>query len=538
MEFTLELRNDLTRLQYENGEIFSKDTVQELLFKHEITDINPEDISIYNSNSKDFFGEQGSPSGFDGAAIHVYNKDDKINEIYYIARGTELSQTEDIIYNAIGVTAGASNDQILDATRFYEHVEKKLSEKLPNEERSTLERFGDGHSLGGHIIVSLALINKEFSNVRGLNDAPVNLKQMANIDADFNRFLISQAETSNIEKLPDDQLELHAREFYADEAQNITHVRVKGEPLYPQLIPNTFYAGNKIQYVGDMNTPEFPNLFEADSGNRGIFHNLFMPGKPIFDKFVYNQSLNAAMNFLGYVGKNNSVGDVHNKLVESKSQAVGIYNGLPPNQRIQLGIGTGAAMVVGGFGVLSNSAFVNKAWDIYSAREQFDLHSISTLIEQYKTGEITTYHLEPGTSTHILVNQDILYSALLSLETALEEKREAVQELLSYREWEVPELAFEYREKLNGFMSNKEANWAAFLSEAGHSYSKNALYKPTGVTFRREFDPLSHQVDENLDHMIELYQQDSRELESIIESYKATIDVLFDTDVALAARIR
>ncbi|AIC92719.1 DUF6792 domain-containing protein [Shouchella lehensis] len=537
MEFTTDLRNDLTRLQYENGEIFSKDIVQELLFKHEITNINPEDISIYNSNSKDFFGEQGSPSGFDGAAIHIYNKDDNVNEIYYIARGTELSFLEDLIYNAVGVTAGASDDQIVDAIEFYEDVEAKVSEKISSEV-NTLKRFGDGHSLGGHIVISLALINKEFINVRGLNDAPVNLKLIADLDQDFGEYLIAKTSIADITQIPDDQLELHAREFYADEAQNITHVRVKGEPLYPQLIPNTFYVGNKIQYVGDMNTPEFPNLFETDSGKIGIFHNLFMPGKPILDKFVYNQSLNAAMNFLGYVGKNNSVGDVHNKLVQSKSQAVGIYNGLPPNQRIQLGIGTGAAMVVGGFGVLSNSAFVNKAWDIYSAREQFDLHSISTLIEQYKTGERTTYHLEPGTSTHILVNQDILYSVLLSLETALEEKREAVQELLSYHEWEVPELAFEYREKLNGFMSNKEANWAAFLSEAGHRYSKNALYKPTGVTFRREFDPLSHQVDENLDHMIELYQQDSRELESIIESYKATIDVLFDTDIALAARIR
>ncbi len=538
MKFTPELRNDLTKLQYETGEVLSIETVQELIIKHEISGVSSKDIHIYDSNGMNYTKTSNSLSGFDGAAIHVYSKEDKINEIYYIARGTELSQLEDIIYNAIGVTAGVSDDQIRDAMRFYDNVENQVLNKLPEEDVNSIERFGDGHSLGGHVMISLALINGNFTDVRGLNDAPVNIKQMAGIDRRFMNFLTNKTGKTDLEKIPDDQLELHAREFYADEAQNITHVRVKGEPLYPQLIPNTFYAGNKIQYVGDMNTPEFPNLFEADSGNRGIFYNLFMPGKPIFDKFVYNQSLNAAMNFLGYVGKNNSVGDVHNKLVESKSQAVGIYNGLPPNQRIQLGIGTGAAMVVGGFGVLSNSAFVNKAWDIYSAREQFDLHSISTLIEQYKTGEITTYHLEPGTSTHILVNQDILYSALLSLETALEEKREAVQELLSYREWEVPELAFEYREKLNGLMSNKEANWAAFLSEAGHSYNKNALYKPTGVTFRREFDPLSHQVNENLDHMIELYQQDSRELESIIESYKATIDVLFDTDVALAARIR
>ncbi|WP_078393458.1 DUF6792 domain-containing protein [Shouchella patagoniensis] len=538
MEFTPELRNDLTKLQYENGEVLSKETVEGLLIDHEINHINSEDIYIYDSNNMDLFNKKGSSSGFDGAAIHVYNKEDNINEIYYIARGTELSQLQDIIYNAIGVTAGASNDQILDATRFYENVEKEVSNKLPNEEKSTLERFGDGHSLGGHVIISLALINKEFTDVRGLNDAPVNLKQMANIDADFNDFLTFQAGTSDIEKIPNDQLELFAREFYADQAQNITHVRVKGEPLYAQLIPNTFYAGNKIQYVGDMGAPEFPNLFESDTGKIGIFHNLLIPGKTILDKFIYNQSLNLTMNYFGHVGENNSVDDINDKLVQSKNRAVGIYNVLTPNQRIRLGIGAGATMLVGGVGALSNSAFANKAWDIYSARGQFDLHSISTLIEHYKTGEITTYHLEPGTSTHILVNQDVLFNALQSLETALEDKREAVQELLSYREWDVPELAFEYREKLNGIMSNKEANWPAFLSEAGHSYGKNAIYKPTGVTFRREFDPLDNQVNENLDLMIELYQQDISELESIIDAYKETMHVLFDTDIELAAKLR
>ncbi len=38
--------------------------------------------------------------------------------------------------------------------------------------------------------------------------------------------------------------------------------------------------------------------------------------------------------------------------------------------------------------------------------------------------------------------------------------------------------------------------------------------------------------------MIELYQQDISELESIIDAYKETMHVLFDTDIELAAKLR
>ncbi|WP_341604395.1 DUF6792 domain-containing protein [Shouchella clausii] len=52
---------------------------------------------------------------------------------------------------------------------FIEEVETNIN-------TNGIKRYGDGHSLGGHLIVSVALIEKNFDDVRGLNDAPVNLK--------------------------------------------------------------------------------------------------------------------------------------------------------------------------------------------------------------------------------------------------------------------------------------------------------------------------------------------------------------------------
>lgn len=45
----------------------------------------------------------------------------------------------------------------------YEKVEGNIKSS-----GTKVERYGDGHSLGGHLIVTLGLITKNFKDVRGM----------------------------------------------------------------------------------------------------------------------------------------------------------------------------------------------------------------------------------------------------------------------------------------------------------------------------------------------------------------------------------
>ncbi len=120
------------------------------------------------------------------------------------------------------------------------------------------------------MIVSVALIEKNFDDVRGLNDAPVNLKQLASLDSDFVDYLESATDVLDISDIPEEELVLLARDFYAAEANAISHTRVKGEPLYAQSIPYTFYPGASIHYLGDMETPEFPDVLTPRTPWHGL----------------------------------------------------------------------------------------------------------------------------------------------------------------------------------------------------------------------------------------------------------------------------
>ncbi len=90
----------------------------------------------------------------------------------------------------------------------------------------------------------------------------------------FFNYLSIEASIDDVTNIPPEDLELLARDFYADEAKVISHTRVRGEPLYAQTIPNTLYIGNDIYYIGDSNTPEFPNVFDSSTTGPGFFDPL------------------------------------------------------------------------------------------------------------------------------------------------------------------------------------------------------------------------------------------------------------------------
>ncbi|WP_346243717.1 DUF6792 domain-containing protein [Shouchella clausii] len=551
MGFENNTRNAISALQYESGEPLDIASLKKVLDSYNITDIDYNDITIYKSSGENIDSPIGNESGFDGAAIHHYNEEKGINDVYYIFRGTEvdLEAAEDVVYDMVGVVAGVSDEQIDDARRFYNRVESGIVEKTNNE---NIRRYGDGHSLGGHLIVSVALIEKNFDDVRGLNDAPVNLKQLVDLDRQFSNFIQRKANTENISDIPEEELVLLARDFYAAEANTISHTRVKGEPLYAQSIPYTFYPGASIHYLGDMETPEFPDVLTPRTPWPGLTEVFSRP--PMFGTFVslglginadldrvaYNANINHLLQFITIIGEEMTVAELSELIGKAKDNPWAALSDMPEsvNERLKEEVGLGH--IVGGLWALKNTAVYEKVLAVINAKEQFDLHSIGTLIELYDQPghQPVTYRLEPGTGTHILVDEDSLVNALQAMEGALEQKREALGLLYHYRNMELHERMFEQRERVEGMMSNKEANWRAFLQEAGHTYSKDAIRKPTGVTFRKEFDPVPASAVEQIDGIIEMYELDMRELEQLVLDYKENLRGLFAADEALAQSIK
>ncbi|MFP7287474.1 DUF6792 domain-containing protein [Shouchella clausii] len=547
MEFENHTRNAITALQYENGKQLDIDSFKQVLDSYNITNIDYNDITIYKSSGKNIDSPIGNESGFDGAAIHHYNEEKGINDVYYIFRGTELDldAPEDVVYDAFGVVAGVSDKQIDDALDFMEEVETNLN-------TNDIKRYGDGHSLGGHLIVSVALIEKNFDDVRGLNDAPVNLKQLTRLDEYFRDHVMQNIGTTNISDIPEEELVLLARDFYAAEANTISHTRVKGEPLYAQSIPYTFYPGATIHYLGDMETPEFPDVLTPRTPWPGLTEVFSRP--PMFGTFVslglginadldrvaYNANINHLLQFITIIGEEMTVAELSELIGKAKDNPWAALSDMPESVKERLKEEVGLGHIVGGLWALKNTAVYEKVLAVINAKEQFDLHSIGTLIELYDqpSHQPVTYRLEPGTGTHILVDEDSLVNALQAMEGALEQKREALGVLYHYRNMELHERMFEQRERVEGMMSNKEANWQAFLQEAGHTYSKDAIRKPTGVTFRKEFDPVPASAVEQIDGIIEMYELDMRELEQLVLDYKENLRGLFAADEALAQSIK
>ncbi|PAF03117.1 hypothetical protein, partial [Shouchella clausii] len=240
-----------------------------------------------------------------------------------------------------------------------------------------------------------------------------------------------------------------------------------------QSIPYTFYPGAAIHYLGDMETPEFPDVLTPRTPWPGLTEVFSRP--PMFGTFVslglginadldrvaYNANINHLLQFVTIIGEEMTVAELSELIGKAKDNPWAALSDMPESVKERLKEEVGLGHIVGGLWALKNTAVYEKVLAVINAKEQFDLHSIGTLIELYDQPgqQRVTYRLEPGTDTHILVDEDSLVNALQAMEGALEQKREALGLLYHYRNMELHERMFEQRERVEGMMSNKEANW-------------------------------------------------------------------------------
>ncbi|SDB99315.1 DUF6792 domain-containing protein [Shouchella lonarensis] len=376
MSLSEEVRNELVELQYEDkkkGHTFDEASVEAILKKHNVTGVKAKDITIYKSDGKNIDKKSGDRSGFDGAAIHIYNAESGRNEVYYITRGTELDKPHDILYDLYGVAGGVADDQIVDAVKFYEQVEGKIENKVSSEDAGDMKRYGDGHSLGGHLIATLALLTKSFTDVRGLNAAPVHLHQLTRLDDDFRRHVERVTGKTDSDSLSEKELKALAEDYYKAEIGHIKHLRVKGEPLYAQKIPYAHFFGD-IQYLGNLDTPHFPNLFETYAEDMfGI------------SPYVYREFIGAVLEMIRGTGRAHSVDDIANSLT--------VFH---------------IAELVRRFGpvavVMANNKTVQRhVYDIMQQFDQMDNHQIEVLIYEFAWNQMMEVLNDPTRRSEAMV---------------------------------------------------------------------------------------------------------------------------------------
>lgn len=520
--FTEELRNLLTEMQY------SSLTLQEIL--PVINDalslsLTASEVTLYDSDQMGI----GTTSGFDAIAIHVQQKEENLDQVYYIVRGTE--DAPDVYYDAAGIAANATKSQLFDAERFFNKVDTSIRQA-----GGTPENFGDGHSLGGHIITNLALkvnTNEDvypgtsFAHVRGLNDAPTNVYGLLDFDPGFLNWVKVKHGVKEPKTLSPNVLFSYAKTYYKEPVSIIEHYRVKGEPLYAQDFHGSFYIGSQIHYLGDMDTKEFTNV-----GAYPFAHLSWIPLIKL-EEMRYNAGVNWLLQ--GMKEFDSDIG--FEKAMEMQESPLG---------RFLLGARLSKDAVLYGGPLITHPGFHYNLSQGAGLRDQLAYHGIAHLSSLYRTAPATTFYniLDPLSGLPIMIKQEELHHFLTRCQEIVQEKEQILQALTLYETSHLQEAYQHTQQVLWGEMEKWEQQPEKFVSthQKGHHFGilggLDGVQKPTSLTFETYFSPLEAAIVGPIEEIRRAIHQEKEHLQQFIEDILATMDVLLEKDFFLAGQIK
>ena len=511
-------RNELTLIQY--GDVSYNDVMKIILTDTGLI-LTKENLSLYSSESFKI----GHSSGMDGLAIHIEVPEKNIDQVFYIFRGTH--DGKDAYYNTTGIAAATNTSQLIHAEEFFKQVSSEIEKK-----GSKPLIFGDGHSLGGHIIVSLALkVNtnynqEQFVNVRGLNDAPLNVYGMYQFDEVFERHLRNRLGIARPSKLSEKDLIQYTKEYYSEPAQIIEHVRVKGEPLYAQDFRGKLYIGSQIHYLGDLETEEFTNVAQYP-----FSHLSWMPFFKL-QELRYNAGISSFIE---------GFGNFDRKIGLEKAKEM--YES--PLGRFILGVNIAREANKSAKPILFNPYFGYQLAQGYQQRDQLEYHGIAHLTELYRTGHMKTYFnmLDPIGGMPILLDREELLLFMEKCQNGVGDKQQIIRELRGYIHSELEEIYSAVKFDIGMGISALEANPGVLLPK-NRMPSYGILggipkeRKARSIVFDESFEPIEHGVLGPLEEIIQTIEQEIKHLEKFIQDVVVTLDVLFDRDKELASTIR
>ncbi|PGK31122.1 hypothetical protein CN902_09070 [Priestia megaterium] len=522
------IRNKIVQLEY--SDLTNKEEKIRKIYKEE-TGKEPPEFKIYTSEEMGI----GKTSGLDGAAIHFYDKGQKINQVYYIFRGTEPSKDfGDVIYDALGIGAGKKDNQLRDASIMYDKVEKKIKTQNKNNDIK-LVRYGDGHSLGGSLIVSIGLIKKTFTNIRGLNDAPVNIKQIVRNDTSFRTYL-SRTE-GRIDKIPEKKIIEIANTYYKKQKATISHTWVKGEPMHAQSFPNSWYAGNKVTMLGDLDTEEMINLGKYPFQKEAKWNPVYM-----IDQFRYNLGVKTILGGLGFVNdhvKQEKLLDLPNKS-EQYLEHIKKYPFLHLGE-IKAGVALGAA---GGVNLLTSPGGFSQVYKGISQRDQAKLHGINYVVKYTEANAMKTYYqvFDSGSQEEILLDYEQMKKFVYYCANAIKDKEANLNALKQYLHSEINEVFEAKKKKLKMKISREEASPQSFMEKADKDGATLAWFGQKRVaekvTFDKTFDPLDDSVFTPVEEIISSIQEEVTYYQKFLEAFFQNFEKMMEADESVASDIK
>ncbi|WP_407728308.1 DUF6792 domain-containing protein [Priestia megaterium] len=518
------LKNKITQLEYKNLSNKEKE-IKEIYKKHTGREIP--NFEIYSSSEMGI----GKKSGFDGAAIHFYDKQRNINEVYYIFRGTEPSKDfGDVVYDALGVGAGKNNAQINDAVKMYKKVEANLKGS-----NVKVKRYGDGHSLGGHLIVTLSLITKNFTGVRGLNDAPVNVKQLVELDQTFARYVEHQVGREN--KISAKRLTELANIYYERQKAAISHTWVKGEPMHAQSFPGSWYAGNKVTMLGDLDTEEMINIGKYPFQKEAKWNPVYM-----IDQFRYNLGVKTILGGLGFANdhvKQETLLDLPNKS-EQYLEHIKKYPFLHLGE-IKAGVALGAA---GGVNLLTSPGGFSQVYKGISQRDQAKLHGINYVVKYTEANAMKTYYqvFDSGSQEEILLDYEQMKKFVYYCANAIKDKEANLNALKQYLHSEINEVFEAKKKKLKMKISREEASPQSFMEKADKDEATLAWFGQKRVaekvTFDKTFDSLDDSVFTPVEEIISSIQEEVTYYQKFLEAFFQNFEKMMEADESVASDIK
>ncbi|WP_413363606.1 DUF6792 domain-containing protein [Lysinibacillus sp. 3P01SB] len=223
--FSDELRGRIVDLEY--GEL-SEEAIKQIYFEETGKELTV-DIQLYHSSDYSKKLEIGE-NGFDGTIVHFFDEGTGVNQVYSIARGSEMKEEdnwrpEDWMYNTFGIFVGQNNGQYRDAQLFETEVTSIIENKTKDSDIG-LEKYGLGHSLGGNTKQMQQLLDQEFERVYTINAAQPTVYQLAYSDTDFRAELVKKFDLSpfkfnEIYTVDPDALVQFTEEYYKEAGDDI-----------------------------------------------------------------------------------------------------------------------------------------------------------------------------------------------------------------------------------------------------------------------------------------------------------------------------
>ncbi len=223
--FSDELRGRIVDLEY--GKL-TEEEIKRIYFEETGKELTA-DIELYHASD---YGQKLDigKNGFDGTIIHFFDEDKGVNQVYSIARGSEMKEEEnwrpeDWMYNTFGIFVGQNNGQYRDAQRFEQEITQIINKQT---EKSDIDlmKIGLGHSLGGNTKQMQQLINQEFDRVYTINAAQPTVYQLAYTDREFRKeleknFGLNPWNFSDIYTVDPEALVQFTEQYYKDAGNDI-----------------------------------------------------------------------------------------------------------------------------------------------------------------------------------------------------------------------------------------------------------------------------------------------------------------------------